>query len=162
MSRWRDLASKLKDEGGRDNRDNRDISPIQSPIVSNVPNVPALHPSAWGAALGGLDRCTPAWGLNPERWSQLVDDARWLASANGKAAAALGWSASDLFGIKPGHDGWGGLADRLEGARTVKLTGRIAQWRSDECTGWLWRETQHAMPLLWQMPNTRNNGGSDA
>lgn len=153
MSRWRDLASKLRDEGGGDNRDNRDNSPSLPPNVPNVSIVPAVpsHPSAWTSALRSVDRCSPGWGLHPDRWVQLVDDARWLASAHGKAAAALGWTASDLFGIEPGRDGWGGLADRLEGARSIKLTANLAQWRGDECVGWLWRQSLTDKPVLWQV-----------
>lgn len=153
MSRWRDLASKLRDEGGGDNRDNRDNSPSLTPNVPNVPIAPAVpsHPSAWVSALRSVDRCSPGWGLHPDRWAQLVDDARWLASAHGKTAAALGWRASDLFGIEPGRDGWGGLADRLEGARTIRLTTNLAHWRGDDGAGWLWRQSLTDKPALWQV-----------
>lgn len=113
MSRWRDVASRLREEGGRDKRDNRDESPISRTIVPNVPIVPkassrpADGPSVWAARLSSLDlRCSPAL-VAPERWRVLVEDARWLAFTHGKAAAALGWCASDLFGIDPTLGGWG-------------------------------------------------------
>lgn len=152
MSRWRDLASKMQDEGGRDNRDNGDNSPPQLAIVPNVPIVSVGGPSAWLSALNAVDVRKPVPGLSAERWRQLVDDARWLAEKHGKAALALGWGASDLFGLDPIWDGWGGLADRLEGARTLKLTENLAQWQELENVGWLWRETLTAKPLLWEVP----------
>lgn len=153
MSRWRDLASKLRDGGGGDNRENWDDSPSQSPTGPTVPIVLGAqsHPSAWVSALRLVDRRSPACGLHPRRWAQLVDDARWLAGSHGKAAAALGWSVSDLFGIEPGRDGWGGLADRLEGARSVKFTANLAQWQREECVGWLWRQSLTDRPVLWAL-----------
>jgi len=107
-------------------------------------------PAEWAAALARLDVASPPTDMQPDRWRQLVEDARWLADRHARSAAALGWTASDLFGI--GHSpGWGGLADRLEGARRATFTDGVAHWRSDELDGWLWRRSLRRMPAMWEL-----------
>jgi len=158
MSRWRDVASRLREKGGQDNRDNRDDSPNSPPIVPNVPIVPrvsspnASGPGVWAARLNALDPSKPIALFTPDRWRVLVEDARWLAFTHGKASAALGWCASDLFGVDPTLEGWGGLADRLEGARALTLTENVAHWRGEGVSGWLWRRSLTPKPLLWDAP----------
>ena len=39
-----------------------------------------------------------------------------------------GWTALDLFGVRPGFPQRGGLADLLNGARNLKLSGGKAYW----------------------------------
>lgn len=34
----------------------------------------------------------------------------------------------DLFGVLPGKWGWGGLCDRLKGARNLKMDADLAVW----------------------------------
>lgn len=155
MSRWRELATTLRENGGGDERDIRDDSPLSSPIVPNVPIVlgvssrPTDGPSVWAAQLNALDLRQPPTRFAAERWSVLVEDARWLAFTHGQAAAALGWCASDLFGVDPTLDGWGGLADRLHGARALTFTENVAHWRGEDCVGWLWRCSLTEKPLIW-------------
>lgn len=108
-------------------------------------------PDAWQVALARLDAATAPQGFTSARWRQLVEDARWLADRHGSSAAALGWSASDLFGLDDTLDGWGGLADRLRGAKRVNFTDTVAHWRSDELDGWLWRRTLRPMRAIWEM-----------
>ncbi|MDE2561914.1 MAG: hypothetical protein KGL48_06650 [Sphingomonadales bacterium] len=112
--------------------------------------VPLADPAAWLVALVELDTCRPPAGIAPDLWPAILADARWIARVHGDNAAALGWSASDLFGIgkEPGN---GGLADRLEGARRLAFTSSVAHWRGEECEGWLWRRTLDAKPLLWEV-----------
>ncbi len=104
----------------------------------------------WRGDLNRVDPATAPHGFSPERWSELVEDARWLTDRHGASAAALGWTASDLFGLDDTLDGWGGLVDRLRGARRVTFTDTIAHWRSDEIDGWLWRRTLRPMRTLWE------------
>jgi hypothetical protein len=99
--------------------------------------------------LATLSPDQPPTTFAPDRWRALVADARWLAERHGAAAAALGWTASDLFGLDP-LAGWGGLADRLDGARQLALTDRTAHWRAEALDGWLWRRTLRPMPPLWE------------
>lgn len=110
----------------------------------------AATPSDWRAGLASLNLAKPPDGLEPERWGQLLVDARWLARWHGEAASALGWTASDLFGLDATRWGWGGLADRLAGARHVALTDTVAHWRAAELDGWLWRRSLRPMALLWE------------
>ena len=82
-----------------------------------------------GRALAGVDPHKPpdAYGLG--RWLTLVDDAFWLFDQFGAQAVRDGWSAADLFGVLPGHDAWGGIADRLRGSRSLLVTADRACWR---------------------------------
>ena len=123
------------------------LSPAQEP-KSDGAEIVAADPAAWAAALAGLDASQPPPGFDPDRWKYVLADARWICTYHGRAAHALGWTASDLFGIGAAP-GWGGLADRLEGARTLVLTNRIAHWRGADLEGWLWRETMRPMPPIW-------------
>jgi len=116
--------------------------------VSGICAAP-VDPTTWPDALAAIDASRPPAGFDPDRWRYLLTDARWLCRNHGQAAAALGWTASDLFGIDP-LSGWGGLADRLEGARNLVLTDRIAHWRGADLEGWLWRCTLTAKPVLWE------------
>ena len=107
------------------------------------------NPSGWCEALSHLDPFHQPGGIEPGRWRALVADARWLAKCHGPSAAALGWTASDLFGLDR-FAGWGGLADRLAGARQVALTEAVAHWRADDLDGWLWRKSLRPMPTIWE------------
>lgn len=161
MSRWRDLARHLKEqEGVRDDRDNRDkIAPLTHfvPIVPNVPVVVSrsrslTDPTGWGQMLAALDTSRPPTGIEPDWWQRVLADAQWLGRNHGEAAAAFGWCASDLFGIEPHRGPFnGGLADRLDGARRLAVTTRLAHWRGAEWEGWLWRRSLDAKPLLWEV-----------
>ncbi|MCP5389167.1 MAG: hypothetical protein H6915_05320 [Novosphingobium sp.] len=84
----------------------------------------------WRAHLSRLDDASPLHDYSPRRWWVLVDDACWLFNEFGAQAAFNGWSTADLFGRWPGHhDGWGGIADRLRGARDLKMGADVATWR---------------------------------
>ena len=104
--------------------------------------------SGWVRQLARLDTSRAPAGIAPSLWPMILADALWIARVHGEAAAAFGWSASDLFGIgrEPGN---GGLADRLEGARWLAFTAGVAHWRGDDGEGWLWRRTLTAKPVLW-------------
>lgn len=109
---------------------------------------PANDPAQWAAALASLDASRTPGGIDRERWRTLLADARWIARHHTETAAAFGWTASDLFGIDP-LPGWGGVADRLKGARRLAFTARVAHWSDGESEGWLWRHSLRPKPLLW-------------
>ena len=113
-------------------------------------SVVSADPAAWFAALAALDTSRPPAGIAPDLWPVILSDARWIARVHGDAAAALGWSASDLFGLAD-YPGNGGLADRLEGARRLAFTSGVAHWRGEELEGWLWRRTLTAKPPIWEI-----------
>lgn len=132
MSGWRDVARSVREQEGWDNRDDRDKMPGSEPIGAIVPNVPA-NPARtfreWSAALARLDLKSPLHGLTRSRWGHLVDDADWLLEHFGQQAAREGWSALDLFGVLPGRDAWGGIADRLRSSRSLVMSADRAAWR---------------------------------
>lgn len=109
-------------------------------------------PSAWSAALACLDTSRAPSGIALDWWRTLLADALWIARNHAAAAAVFGWTASDLFGIRPHLGaGNGGLADRLDGARRLAFTARVAHWQGDEWEGWLWRRTLTDKPPLWEV-----------
>ncbi len=126
------------------------LSPAQNSNPRALLPVTALDPIAWVTALSSFEASRPPGGIALDRWRILLADARWLARSHGEAAAAFGWSASGLFGIDP-MPGWGGVADRLEGARCLAFTASVAHWQGNDCEGWLWRRTLTPKPLLWEL-----------
>lgn len=124
---------------------------FENSISERPPANPAnpANPSGWCEALARLDPFHPPQAIEPDRWRALVADACWLAKCHGPSAAALGWTAIGLFGLDR-LAGWGGLADRLAGARQVALTEGVAHWRADGLDGWLWRKSLRPMPTIWE------------
>lgn len=157
MSRWRELARRLKDSDGANG-----LPASPSPIVPIVPIVTATvshstplasgDPAAWLIALSSLDASRPPAGIAPGWWRTVLADARWIACYHADAAAAFGWSASDLFGILPDRGpGHGGVADRLDGARRLAFTARVAHWQGEEWDGWLLRKGLETATLPWEI-----------
>lgn len=158
---WRDLARQLRsDNRGGDDKDDRDKMPGQCPSVPVVPivleplpkptHLSCNGPAGWAAALAAIDPHQPPSGFPLGWWRTLHSDCLWLCGHHGEAAASLGWSAGDLFGVAD-RPGWGGLADRLEGARRVVLTETVGTWRGEGLAGRLWRETLPAIPAIWEI-----------
>ena len=83
----------------------------------------------WDRALAGVDPHKPPKAYRPGRWLTLVDDACWLFDQFAAQAVRDCWSPADLFGVLPGHDAWGGIADRLRGSRSLLMTADRACWR---------------------------------
>jgi hypothetical protein len=117
---------------------------------ARIAKVAKPDPHHWRARLAALTIDQPLGGIDLDRWRMLIADCLWLADTHGDSAAALDWSASDLFGIDA-QPGRGGLADRLDGARHVTFTNRIAHWRSSQCDGWLWRRTLQPRLAIWEL-----------
>lgn len=125
MTGWRRVAEELRQgEDSRDNRDNRDKTPTPSLACDPVATV-----KQWRADLAGLDFDCAMWGLDRLRWREIVGDASWLLDQFGQQAARHGYSTLDLFGVLPGRDGWGGIACRLRGSRSLVMAGEVARWR---------------------------------
>jgi hypothetical protein len=97
------------------------IAPAKAAKAANV--------GSCEAPLAGLKPNAPLHGLDASRWGELLRDADWLLENFTRQAARDGWSAADLFGVLPGHDGWGGVADRLRGSRSLVMTADLACWR---------------------------------
>ncbi|MCB2051819.1 MAG: hypothetical protein KDE63_10355 [Novosphingobium sp.] len=63
------------------------------------------------------------------RASALRHDAVWLLENFASRAFRDGWTVGELFGFWPDKPGWGGIADRLDGSRSLKMTADRAHWR---------------------------------
>ena len=125
MTGWRRVAEELRQgEDSRDNRDNRDKTPAPS-----LGGDPFATVKQWRNDLVGLDLRGPNWGLDRLRWRELSGDAAWLLEHFGQQAAREGYSTLDFFGVLPGRDGWGGIACRLRGSRSLVMSGEVARWR---------------------------------
>ena len=141
MNDWRALVDEALHPKNTSN--SRDTSPAGTPSVPSVPIVPPLDPARavklCSKGLGGLDPAAPLHGLSGPRWRQLLDDADWLLVHFGHGAFRDGWTVGELFGLWWAKvpqdaalcvkDGWGGIADRLQGARSLKMTAERAHWR---------------------------------
>lgn len=98
-------------------------------VGATSPHISRKRLREWRATLSGLDMDKPRAGIDPQRWRQLVDCAAWVVWNYGEAAARGGWMTADLFGLWPDKPGWGGLIDRMQDARNLKLSDRTATWR---------------------------------
>jgi hypothetical protein len=68
--------------------------------------------SRFGRTFQELERRCPAY-IEPARWQQAVEDGRRLLAAWGEQAEALGWTATDLFGLHQPPDNPHPNYDRL-------------------------------------------------
>jgi hypothetical protein len=132
MSNWRAKADDaLRGWDIRDNSANRSAGLPETganvPIVPIVPIQPARVLRKWHAHLSRLDPDQPPDGCNAW-WRQAVEDSCWLYENYASRAVRDGWSAHDLWGVMLAHPGWGGLTDRLRGARDLKMDSDRAAW----------------------------------
>ncbi|MGD9664939.1 MAG: hypothetical protein AB7U34_07015 [Novosphingobium sp.] len=79
--------------------------------------------------IANLDWSTPIPGYDTARVSALRHDAVWLLENFASRAFRDGWAVGELFGLWPDKPGWGGIADRLDGSRSLKMTADRAHWR---------------------------------
>ena len=133
MSNWRAKADDaLRDRDNRANSSNRSGAGAErganAPIVPNVPT-PQARLKEWRKALAALHPCEPQ-GMPMGRWQTLYDCAVWLLENFGEQTARDGWSTADLFGLRAGYPGTGGLAERLGDNRGLVLLDGRARWRS--------------------------------
>ena len=97
-------------------------------------------PREWAEGFARLDISKSLPGFTEERWQQLIDDGGRFLNCWATAAAELGWSAEDVFGVSPsqpdGNQHFGGLALLIQGGEVVGV-------RADRATirmlggGWL-------------------------
>ena len=93
-------------------------------------------PRAWAEGFARLDLAAPAPGFSPERWRRLVDVGGRFLDRWGARAAALGWSAVDVFGVhlaaaSQDHDAMG-LVALIGDGEVVAITDVSATIR-DRC-----------------------------
>jgi hypothetical protein len=87
------------------------------PTISVTPSLTDI-PTDWAAGLQGIAEKPCPIAIDPKRWLQLKEDANRFVDQWGGQAAALGWSALDIFGCHPTHP-----ADRYD---TMGLVWMIA------------------------------------
>lgn len=75
----------------------------------------------WHRHLSALDPYDAPDGFTLNCWAVLVHDCWWLYETHASRLVRDGWTAMDLFTVIPSQRGWGGLADRIQGARNVLL-----------------------------------------
>lgn len=130
------------------------------PFVPIVPKAPLLNPARalrdWHDHLVAIDDCRVPAGQSIMWWQQACDDARWIYENFASRAVRDGWSAHDLFGVLPWHPGWGGLCDRIKGARNLKMEGQRAAWSSWgvpdwACSGAGDQLVTSGIVLIWEM-----------
>ena len=83
-------------------------------------------PVEWVEGVARLDYCRPPSDVPRHRWRQFVDDCTsFMNSPWGERAAAMGWSATALFGCRCNHPlmhlGSAGLMWAINGGELVEL-----------------------------------------
>jgi len=132
---WREYVAEVREAGhDRHVRHNSSecaaIVPIV-PIVLALPSEEAARAilADWHRHLSALDAYESPEGLDQRRWAMLLEDASWLYEAHASRLVRDGWGAMGQWAVMPSRRGWGGLADRLQGARNVLFDDQGAHWR---------------------------------
>jgi hypothetical protein len=64
------------------------------------------------------------------RWQTFYDASVWWLEGFGRQAALDGWQTGDIFGLRHGFPGTGGLIERLGDNRSLVMADGRACWRS--------------------------------
>jgi len=114
-------------------------------------------PREWAEGFARLDLAVPPAGFARSRWRQLIDDGGRFLDRWATAAAACGWSATDLFGLHQAapaarYDGMG-LVGLIGGGEVIAVQSRSATIRrpGGSClTYYLRRPRPDAVPV-WEL-----------
>jgi hypothetical protein len=164
MSGWRQFAESIRQDDDAGTKGTKGTKhPVEAPfvpIVPIVPKAPPINPAPvlrdWHHHLVAIDDCRAPDGQSIMWWQQACDDARWIYENFASRAVREDWSAHDLFGVLPWHPGWGGLCDRLKGARNLKMAGPKAVWSNWgvpdwSCIGAGDQLITSGLMLIWEM-----------
>jgi hypothetical protein len=114
-------------------------------------------PTNWASGLLGIAEKPCPITIEPKRWLQLQEDANRFVDQWGRQAAALGWSALDIFGCHPTRptDRYDtmGLVWMIADAEVVAMSAEIASLRNAAGTHQgLWRcPIAHGRILAWDL-----------
>lgn len=117
-------------------------------------------PPAWAAGFARLDPDAPPANFPSRRWAQLVDDiGAFLDSGFAVQAAALGWTALDLFGCDDcqphARIDQAGLLILLHGDRIIALTADSVTIETATGARQTFRKpggSAHGRVLIWDCP----------
>jgi hypothetical protein len=112
-----------------------DLDAIEERAALAADRVPACYLDAWARL-----QCQRPLSATESDWRRAVDDAGRFLDAWGDEAAAMQWSAGELFDVPSGGEP-GGLVWRLQGQRVDALghdharlnDGRILDGRASKC-----------------------------
>lgn len=151
MTAWRERAEQVL--GARDNGDNGDKLASNKGYVPTVPTVPAPRSlfREWRAALIELDPHNPHCGADPAFWRNWVECSHWWFNHFAAPAVLDGWQTGDVFGVRPGHPGDGGLIDRLGSSRSLVMDGGRAHWRRFGVVMRFNRGAYPDLPAFWEV-----------
>jgi hypothetical protein len=83
-------------------------------------------------------------------WQTFHDASVWWLEGFGRQAALDGWSTGDVFGIREGYPGTGGLIERLGDNRSLVMADGRACWRSRGVPMQFNRGGGDALPAFWE------------
>ena len=92
-----------------------DLAAIEERAALAADSVPACYLDAWARL-----QCQRPFSIDLDAWRRAIDDAGLFLDAWGADAAAMGWSAGELFDV-PRAGRPGGLVWQLEGERVDAL-----------------------------------------
>jgi hypothetical protein len=115
-----------------------------------LPLDPSRALKGWHSAFAKLDPCEPR-GMPMGRWQMLYDASAWFLDVFGDQAARDGWSTGDLFGLRHGFPGTGGLIERLGDNRGLVMADGRARWRSWGVSMQFNRGGSDGLPAFWEM-----------
>lgn len=115
------------------------VASVATPYLENadfderaaIAEFEAVVPREWAEGFARLDTAKPLLGFSCDRWRQLIDDGGRFLDQWANQAAALGWTAVDVFGLHRDAP-----AARLDGIGLVALIrgGEIVAIDSDHAT----------------------------
>jgi hypothetical protein len=115
-----------------------------------LPLDPSRALKGWQSAFAKLDPCEPR-RMPMARWQCLYDASAWFLDTFGDQAARDGWGTGDLFGLRHGFPGNGGLIERLGDNRGLVMADGRARWRSRGVPMQFNRGGGDGLPAFWEM-----------
>jgi len=134
--------------------------PLVPPVRAAAPPGAQAVPSVlvpWHAGVAHMQVMDPPPGFSVKRWTRTCLDAAGLLDTHGTELRALGWTATDIFGLHataPGPAvGCYGLAMLLDGGTITELTAERARFiRPGGAVLQMRRGTGRAAVPAWELP----------
>jgi len=119
-------------------------------------------PRDWAEGFARLAVAPPPAGLSHETWWAIVDDAARFLDDWGRKAAAVGWSALDVFGVSTPAPRIGcevaGLLPLIAGGTIVAISSSSATIRSPSGEEVVWLRRSHPGAVaVWELARSNAN-----